>query len=221
MKRYFLAIITAVLLCAAGLAATLTPAHASGATVGICKNSNAGGRCWNNWFGGGAGNAINYYGYNNGNVPNNGWINVEIGTVQNNGPNCGGFWPFTEGSGMNQRYQGQAVIQLQWAKNRNLSAFANYNLNDHGGPLEMEATDTGGGQGNCNVNDGELFVPSSENYLVSVFATNAEFVAGDPSFVPEFVGGNPSDPYATNDGHPVWVDDSFYWPFLQFTPQAP
>lgn len=218
MRKWIIAVLAAVLLTVGLVSATAPVSKASGATVALCWVSGFKDQCMNAWNGPTPGHQVKFYAYGNGSTVNNGWVPVEIGTVQYNSTECGGNWPFINGSGMNYRYRGSVVFQMQQAQARALSLWSEYDTSVHQGPEELELTDDGGGN-LCNVAHAELFVGSSASYLVDVFATNAEFVAGDPSYVPTFVGWTPNG--TTDNGQPVISNDQAYAPWLQNSPQAP
>jgi hypothetical protein len=188
----------AVLTAAIGVLAVVTPAQAQ-TSEAICYNNH----CWNNWNGRtGNGNLIKFYSYNRGTVINNGWQLKFVGYVTNQGP----VWPFVDGSGQNNRYNGAPVYQFKWNQDQAVCVGQQlYSTVDHEGPLATTQCFTSADKYAYPAS--QLFVYSASRYLVAVDATNREFRAGDPSYVPTFVGNEGGD---NSNGAFVWINDNTY-----------
>jgi len=196
----------AVSAVAAVVSAAAAPAQAAATSTAICYSNH----CWNNWNGStGLGNPIKFYDYNSGTITNSGWQIKFIGYVTNATP----VWPFTNGSGQNNRYNNDPVYQMKWNPDQALCASQYpYSTSTHDGPLVIDQ---------CYVSANkyaypaqQLFVRSTALYLVAVWATNQEFRNGDPSYVPTFVGSRGGN---LGNGANVWVNDNTYnqWAFQQ------
>jgi hypothetical protein len=121
--------------------------------------------------------AVRFYHYGNSGGNNRIYV-TQIGTINGCGTS-GGFQPFANGSGLNCRYNGRPVYQLQWGKNgRSGVCIAGDNsaqnaFNDQ-----------------CNVGPITWFAYSSYSFLIGVGASNVLFE--EDGFVPN---------------SPVWLGD--------------
>lgn len=172
---------------------------APGDLYGICTNNGGEYQCVNNWNGVTApGNYQKFYAWNNGTVNNNRWAAHIAGYVTSNNP-------FTDGSGMNTRYQGRPVYQFLWGPNPAVcldnSTYDAITLN---GPATIQ---------DCLNYTGQWFVASAAGYLVPVYATNVQFLYdGNGSHLPVFLGNDGS----VNNGAQVAISPITYnnWALL-------
>lgn len=195
-RKKIIGIIAGLVLTLAGLATVVqdSPAYAQGSNFAICYK----GHCQNKWNNGAT---IRFYGYNNGGIANNGWAFHNAGSVSNGGAN--GVWPFTNGSGLNNRYVGDPVLQIGFQAAG--GDFANgcmtsdgYNPSTQTGQLE-----TTGCIQNSNghlIPDQQLFVESSLGFLVPVYASNINYTYYHTYNLPVLEGCSGGD---LSDGAPV------------------
>jgi hypothetical protein len=163
-----------------GIGVSAAPADAAGSYPSqICITSNPGlNQCINNWGGHLAiGNPIKYeqkgsgggYKYNN-------WDVNRVGTVS-----PAPAWPFTSGSGLNDRYEGDAVLEFnyqgQYASPTGYCADSTgYSVSTGSGQLQLRG---------CGGSAFQLFVLSNYSALIPV--------------------GPSDDGYAAHASYPVWL----------------
>lgn len=195
---------TAAMLLGFGVAGagTATAAHATtyscNTTTGQTTIYYGNDHGWNNWNGSTSpGNPINFY--QSLTTNNSQWCAVEVRTVTD-GQN-GQIWPFTDGSGLNTRYNGDSVWQFEWAPNQIYCAdqdafYAPYTT----GPVELKSCIYGS-------DSNQYFVQSGSDYLVPVGANNAEYAAHGTLYLPILVG----DAYGQSDanGQPIYMSNSY------------
>jgi hypothetical protein len=171
--RKIVAIIVAVLSLGVLGVLTATTAQAQGLERQICISSDPGvDQCLNNW--GGklvAGNPINYY--SSGAVYNNFSLFLE-GRVS---PSPA--WPFTNGSGMNDAYQGDLVYEIayQGENPEPTNACADAGSNPSSSRLTLQG---------CNGDSAQLYVLTTYMTFVSVGITNADYnygIKGTPAWL--------------------------------------
>jgi len=173
--------------------------------LNICTNNAGSYTCQNNWGGITAqGNPINFYPYNSGTITNNKWAVNWVGYV--NGSNCtNNCWPFTSGSGMNSRYNGRPVYIMEWGPSPSwCEDQGNYGPESEAGALVL---------GQCTYDQFDWFVYSAANYLVGVYATNAQFAwDGNGNHIPIFAGNSGT----LANGTPVYMNNIWYntWALL-------
>ncbi|HEY1920342.1 MAG TPA: hypothetical protein VGH27_32640 [Streptosporangiaceae bacterium] len=193
--------VTAVTL---GLAAPA--AHASNpARYNICTTGSVN-QCLNNTAGRATnGNIIQFWAYGTQGEPNNDWHYVLQGYVSNGGKT--GIWPFTDGSGLNNRYDGLPVYQLQWSQNLNFCADqTGYNPADEYGDLELSTCNAQG-----SVTDYQMFVYTGEDFWPSVYASNIQYTYYETYDAPVWLGAS-GGTAGDHNGSPVimtpFQDDS-------------
>jgi len=195
---------TAAMLLGFGLAGagTATAAHA---TTYTCNNTTGqttiyygNDHGWNNWNGSTSpGNPINFYQSLTAN--NSQWCAIPVGQVRD-GQN-GEIWPFTNGSGLNTRYNGDTVFQFEWAPNQIYCA-------DQGafraalvvGPVELQSCVINGSASN------QYFVQSGSDYLAPVGANNAEYAYLGTAYLPVLVGDGSAG--SDSNGQPIYMADA-------------
>jgi hypothetical protein len=185
MKNKILTTMSAILLVpgimGAGLAAA-SAANASGAKADqlYCDDQTAvyygNDRAWNDWNGIQAPGAfINFY--QSTTTANAQWCAQVVSQVGSDGP-------FTSGSGMNTRYDGQPIYQFSLGEDQQLCADqSNFQADKKTGidDGELQLQD-------CTPGDlNQWFVYSSADYLVPIMATNTSW-GQYKSQVPVFVG---------------------------------
>src|SRR6516162_3731488 len=146
---------------------------AAGDPYKICVTGSS--QCLNNWNGlRSSFNPVKFYQDPAGRV-NDQWGFHNAGTVV--GCCDGSVGPFTNGSGMNSKYNNDVVWQIGWFSNGNDSGYdlnaANYDASTHNGGLAIAPTTYGGSW--HNIPTDELFVESGYHFLVSVYATNLDY----------------------------------------------
>lgn len=112
---------------------------------------------------------------------NNDWDVTYLGKVI--GDNCTtDCAPFTTGSGLNARYNGDYVLRFAYWKNQNYCAEQlDYGVGTESGDLEI---------GTCNATASyQQFVWSSEGFLIAVYASNIQFAYTRTQDVPVWLGG--------------------------------
>jgi hypothetical protein len=190
-----LAIIAGIFaLAGLGTLATANAAYAQGSNLAICYNN----QCMNNWN---AAGSIRFYGYNNGGIINNGWGQRLQGHVSNG---AGGvIWPFTNGTGLNSRYNGRPVYAFGFnaaghqTANQCLSSEA-WNPSTETGQLETDGCSQY--PVGSSMPDWFEFVLSSGGFLVPVYASNIEYTFYHRYNTPVFCGATGG---GTADGQPV------------------
>jgi len=195
-RRKIVLAVAALTLSLAGLAtvATASPARAQGSNLAICYNNH----CMNKWNNG---STIRFYGYNNGGIVNNGWGYITVAHVSNG---TGGLiWPFTNGSGLNSRYNTRPVLQFGFnaaggSDTNGCLSSGGFNPSTETGQLETEA---------CTIHsdpystpDSIEFVLSSAGFLIPVYASNITYTFYHNAGVPIFCGATGG---GTADGQPV------------------
>jgi hypothetical protein len=127
-------------------------------------------QCLNLWEGLLANGAtIKYYHHGGGNIQNE-WAPADDGAVV--GVNCGGSgqricWPFTTGSGMNAKYNGDNVYVFEYGQSPSWCMDqGKYNVYTHNGSLQLWR---------CLNNSNQQFVWTGSDWNVDVYATNAQW----------------------------------------------
>ena len=160
-------------------------------TTGTGNNA----QCLNNTLGKSkAGNPIQFWRNNAQGQANNAWVAQVVGTVKDG--EGGVLWPFTDGSGLNTRYNGANVYKFSWAANELYCAsqveFAE-GIYSSQGPVTLQS---------CANSEFYWFVLSKAGFLVCVWSSNLLYqntgAANSPVWVDEFSG--------TGNGEPVWMD---------------
>jgi hypothetical protein len=163
-----------------------------------------GSQCLNNWNGIKASfNPVKFYQDPAGRI-NDQWGFHNAGKVV--GCCDGSVGPFTNGSGMNSRYNNDIVYQIGWFDNGNDSGYdlnaANYDPSTHNGDLAIAPTTYGGTW--QNIPTDELYVETSYGFLVSVYATNLEYHINGTAHIPVWLGGK----NGYGNGDPVSISNS-------------
>ena len=142
--------------------------------------------------------AVRFYHYGNSGGNNRIFV-TQIGTINGCGTS-GGFQPFAKGSGLNCRYNGRPVYQLQWGKNGR-----------SGVCIAGDDTSQNAFNFPCNGGPGTWFAYSSSSFLVGVGASNVRYDDTDESNVPVWLGDSTGD----GNGAHVYLTDvqSFSLPF--------
>ena len=140
--------------------------------------------------------AVRFYHYGNSGGNNRIFV-TQIGTIHRV---TGGFQPFANGSGLNVRYDGRPVYQLQWGKNGR-----------SGVCIAGDDTSQNAFNFPCNGGPGTWFAYSSSSFLVGVGASNVRYDDTDESNVPVWLGDSTGD----GNGAHVYLTDvqSFSLPF--------
>jgi hypothetical protein len=176
---------------------TAIPAHAVLIT-NICTKVTYSGnhQCLNMWNNGipASGAAIKYYHHGTGN-PENKWAPADDGAVV--GVNCGQpgqriCWPFTTGSGMNARYNGDNVYVYEYGPDPSYCMDQGlYSSSSHSGKMILWE---------CNNRATQQFVWTPSDYNVDVNATNAQWAHdGNQNNIPVWTSNAPNP----GDGVPV------------------
>lgn len=198
MKNRTSRIIAAIVLVAGlglgvGLGA-VPKADAQGSNSAICYN----GQCQNKWNNG---TQIRFYQYSNGGILNNGWGFHLAGQVSNG---TGGLiWPFTNGSGLNNRYNTLNVLQIGFQASG--GDFANGCMSSQGfdpgtetGQLETQSC-VQNSDGH-KIPDYQLFVVSNLGFIIPVYASNIDYTFWHNYNRPIFEGATGG---GTANGQPV------------------
>lgn len=221
MRRQLLALgIAASLAAALGFVAS-QPAKAQpnycDSQVAIYYGNN---HAWNNWGGNAMdGNPIDFY--QSTTVNNSQWCVINKGNVSDG--TAGVIWPFTDGSGLNTRYNGDPVYQFEWGPNTAFCADqANFQTvgTDDGETLLQKCTTNG--YNDAGKFGTQYYVYSPSYYLANVFANNATWGCiqqgkCNSSDIPQLQGDGFYVPCSDNNGVPVFSD---YNCQLQFTLEA-
>jgi hypothetical protein len=201
--RRFIKIALPVVIAALAVASDVTPA---GALTDNCPNLTncviyySNDRAWNNWNGTEQnGNPVKFY--QSLTTSNADWTENLIGYVSDGGPQ--GIGPFTDGSGLNSRYEGQPIYQFVWTNDLSYAVDqSSYNVGSEQGPLVIYGY-------NPN-DDNQWFVLSSSGYLAPVGANNAQYAVTGTTGLPVLVGdGDGGD----GNGEPVYMEsiDELQW----------
>jgi hypothetical protein len=168
-----------------GLAAPVA-AHAQTFTcsgeVETCAIYYGNDHAWNNWNGSTQeNNPIDFY--QSLSAANGEWVIGEVNTVCDNEPSCGSrLWPFTDGSGLNARYNGDPVLDIVW--NQDMGDYCatqdEFDAGDDSGPVTLNGCDLTSTQ--------DEFVLSGSYYLSPVYADNQAYAANGTSALPILVG---------------------------------
>jgi hypothetical protein len=111
------------------------------------------------------------------------------------------LWPFTDGSGLNARYNGDPVYQFQWNNDDLYCADESaFNPAIQEGPVELQ-------QCGSPALFRQDFVYSGSDYLSPVYADNAEYAYGGTGDLPILVGDGYEDSDA--NGQPIYMDDYY------------
>ena len=154
-----------------GAAAASAPgASASAPIYNVCHdNGNGTASCLNNRAGLAENdNPVQYWAFSAQGEPNNDWNAGFVGYV--NGSDCtSNCWPFVAGSGMNAKYNGNPVYELIWEPDTGYCADSfDYYWPGQSGDLRLAS---------CNpASNSQWFVYSSSHFLVSVNASNLQYV---------------------------------------------
>ena len=169
-----------------------SPARRATFPVNVCVLP-AESQCMNDW-GGNLGTyvqAVRFYHYGNSGGNNRIYL-TNLGTINGCGTS-GGFQPFANGSGLNCRYNGRPVYQLQWGKNgRSGVCIAGDDISQNAFNFP------------CNGGPGTWFVYSSSRYLVGVGASNVRYDDTFESNAPVWLGDVTGD----GNGAHVYLTDS-------------
>jgi hypothetical protein len=176
-----------------GSQAAGSPAAAAAHTVNVCvMPAGLGSQCMNDWDGNLStyAQAVRFYHYGNSGGNNSIYLNSH-GTIHGCGTS-GGFQPFANGSGLNCRYDGRPVYQLEWGRvGRSGVCIAGDDISQNAFNFP------------CNGGPGTWFVYSSSRYLVGVGASNVRYDDTDEPNVPVWLGdvtgdGNGAHVYLTD-----------------------
>lgn len=163
----------------------------------IYYGSNHGWNDWNGTVSNGA--AIKYY--QSLSAENSEFDQVLDGVVCNGEPVCGGIvGPFTNGSGLNARYDGDVIYTFETSNNTNycVTDLGFNDVNDSGN-LELDQCST-------TANVDEEFVLSSTFFMASVGASNAEYAfSGSTANLPVLVGDFNGSPCSVSNGQSVTI----------------
>jgi hypothetical protein len=186
----------------------VTPASAQGSfpdNVCIPQGSSPT-QCINDWDGNldyGAA-AARFYHYGN----SGGYNAIDVLALQPINQTNGGFQPFTDGSGLNARYNGRPVYEFEWWRNGKDTgvciAGTSYNADAY----------------NEQCNDGGysvLFVYSSSSGLISVNASNALYANTKTANQPVWLGSNGKGNIGTGDNVYLTTTQSNNLPWGFFT----
>lgn len=173
IRRRAVIALPVIIAAALGVSLAATPASAQGyGPDNICTPATHNGthQClnlWNNNQSSGA--PIKYWQYGNNN-PENKW-EVEFTGRYVVGTNCtSNCWPFAPGSGYNSRYNGNPVeVYMYWNNHDYCMDQSAYSPQGDSGPLEIQP---------CFGDPEQLFVYTSYDYQVAVWATNSGYSYG-------------------------------------------
>jgi hypothetical protein len=185
MKRFIMTVVVPItaVLALVGLTAIRASAQTETCLIGsneACAVYYGADHAWNNWNGSTkADNPINFY--NSISTKNSGWAVYEVGTVCDNESPCDSLWPFTDGSGLNARYNHDPVFEFTWYPNGSYCATqAEYSALDGQGPVVLNQCNT--------ISTSDWFVQSGSDYLSPVAADNAQYAYNGTSQLPVLVG---------------------------------
>jgi len=185
-----------------------------GPNVAVCTYNPVNGsptQCINDWNGDltiGA-QAARFYHFLN--PPGNNFMYFEFVHIIDTASGSGHFEPFADGSGLNTRYNGLPVYELQWERDINGAYF------DKGVCIAGDAPYALPYNEKCNTGSSTLYYAwSSYNALISVGASNDLYEAGGGPNQPVWLGsngegntGNGQDIYLT----PVQNDNLAWYPY--------
>ena len=173
-------------------AATRSAAAAAAPPVNVCVLP-AESQCMNDWDGNLStyAQAVRFYHYGHSGGNNRIYL-ANLGTINGCGTS-GGFQPFANGSGLNCRYDGRPVYQLEWGK------YARSGVCIAGDDISQNAFNFP-----CDGGPGTWFVYSSSRYLVGVGASNVRYDDTDEPNVPVWLGDSTGD----GNGAHVYLTDA-------------
>jgi hypothetical protein len=200
MRRIILTILAAVALALSlAIPANANVNSCGGSECIIYYGSNHG---WNDWGGSISDDTpINFY--QSLSAENSEFERVQVGTVCNGHAGCGGgIGPFTNGSGLNARYEYDAYYQFKTdnATTQCVSG-SNYDASNGLGTLVLKG---------CASDAHQWFVLSSSYFLANVGANNDDYATNGTQYLPVLAGddgngiscnnGNGNNVTLTNNG---------------------
>lgn len=181
-----------------GIGLNTAPALAQSlGTSYICTTNASPNACINNTLGTLQPHGLQFWANNSEGAADNSWVPNVIGHVTNDP--CGETWPFDCGSGLNDRYNGDDVIQFNLAKNNEYCMDqGNFAGSDTEGVLRLYG---------CASSTNQDFVLSDYDgnyYLIAVGASNTLYSYYKVGDRPVWV----SAPDGTENGELVFMDTS-------------